>query len=238
MSYADIARNLSSSLNAAASFTDPDLSDQGIQKKRAELRETAVAKARAEYNQLAANATTYRDSARAQVDRLHNLMDRGTAADREVTFRRVAMLLDAGRGLADVIAEATPAELHAIEEWGPTWARAQATKPGGIDKLHFAEPDTGWIADAVMARRAEGGNPAYANLQEAEEALQQSKGWGAYIDALEAGESPLGSVLNTIYQTDEAGYRAAFRADMTEPGADVPAAGGESGAADGVGTDA
>lgn len=215
--YAQIIKDLKTALDKARAHTDSNLSPEGLRAQREKLHTDALANARAQFDALATPALTGLDKARENLARAEQTRDRGTAADRETTFRRLTMLLNTGRDLADLIETANPAELDALAEWAPTWVRAQSPVPGDLmERQHYTEPDTEWIGAAVLARRAatEPDPTVYRAVLDAETEAYQAKAWGAHLDAIEAGESPLeGALRNAIYHADNDGYRAVFQAD-------------------------
>lgn len=106
-----------------------DLTAEGLQNYRNQL----VDQVRAQYlPKLAALDAQVRD----EVEILTKAADRAIPETQGSTgdaWKRVEMLLDAGKALPDIIAAADPSQLLAIHEWAPTWLAANQHKAKGAN---------------------------------------------------------------------------------------------------------
>jgi hypothetical protein len=73
------------------------------------------------------------------------------------SWERVKMVLDAGISLHQVVAQATPEQLHALAEWGPAWMAAQsaASRQTGLAAGEWQAPDASQLQRSIQSRGAE-----------------------------------------------------------------------------------
>lgn len=171
----DLGRQLAS----ARSFTDPDLSADGLQKRRQELADQARQRAdqqvtalTTELNQHTGRVREWAESRRPTVPD-----DAAKLARMSIVWDNVRRQLDAGLPVRQVLASTTdPLGVLAVREWAPDYLRAAAPRVAGLAGL--AEPvDYSGLVRAADERLGElrGGEVASAV-----EALRE-------VDRVEAG---------------------------------------------------
>lgn len=120
----DLKRSFNVTIAEARNYTNPDLSAEGLAKRRADLAAAATADHKAQLEQLTRDlqreAADTKNAAQAQLP--------PAPADTSQAWGKVKMLLDAGRSLHQIVENAEPAVLHAITEWGPTYLEAESYK--------------------------------------------------------------------------------------------------------------
>ncbi|GAA1768389.1 hypothetical protein [Agromyces humatus] len=149
---ATLARSLSDAIARARTFTDPDLSDQGVAAKRAELEATFRAAAQTDLQKLTAevsHARQYLAQAARENTQLPN--DAAGLIRAEQKWRQVEKILDAGGDLLSQIRTADADTALAIAEFGPSWVQAQSVRPQGL---------TGAVAAGLTPDGVQGGDPA------------------------------------------------------------------------------
>lgn len=198
---------------AGSTFSDPNLSGPGVAAKRKELTDAAVAKVRGPINTNATVATAKAEKVRA--DALSGLRARGADAAilQDIARQKVEVLLKSGRDLARIIETTTDVTtLAAIIEWGPTWV--QAAKPYPTDALlrsTFQEPETAWIADAVLGRlpKVDPSSPS-AKVGAATDDADKAALWGDVVTALVVGDMKPGTgsaeTWSALYESDRVAY--------------------------------
>lgn len=137
-------------LKQAGAFTDPDLSDEGIAKRRQELS-TAVnkehhAKLRALTAGVNHEVTQAKNSAHSSIP--------DAPAETAAGWALAQMLLNAGQTLHQVVASAEPAVLHAVSQYGQTYLRAQALQ-GRQDPYAAVTVDTEGLQRSIRQRWAQ-----------------------------------------------------------------------------------
>ncbi|BAS10401.1 hypothetical protein AHiyo4_38230 [Arthrobacter sp. Hiyo4] len=120
----DLKRSFEIATSEAKTYANPDLSPEGLAKKRDELAAKAVAEHKAKLEDLTRSFN--RDAAVAKEAGLKEIP--AAPADTSQAWGRAKMLLDAGQSLQHLVANADPAMLHALTEWGPTYLEAEAYK--------------------------------------------------------------------------------------------------------------
>lgn len=146
-------------LEEANTYTNPDLSAEGLTKQRADLAAKAAAQHTAKLEDLVSDFNRHAGDAKAaaqgQIPK--------PPADTSKEWARAKMLLDAGRPLHSLVANADPTLLHALTEWGPTYLEAEAYK-GRADGWAEVNVDAGPLLRAIQDRWGQvlGGSAAAA----------------------------------------------------------------------------
>ncbi|MDQ0576460.1 hypothetical protein [Agromyces albus] len=128
-----LAKQLSDALGKARTFTDPNLSPQGVAEKRVELESTFRAAAATDLAKLRGETVQARDYLASTAAEHTRLADDPAALIRaEQKWRQVERILAAGGDLLQQIRKADPDTALAIAEFAPSWAEAQSTRPHGL----------------------------------------------------------------------------------------------------------
>ncbi|MFE5837224.1 hypothetical protein [Arthrobacter sp. NPDC056493] len=120
----ELQRSHQAAVAKANEYTNPDLSAEGIDKRRAELIAKAGEDHKAKLDHL---AREFKDEA-TETKRVAAAAIPTPAGDTSQAWGRAKMLLEAGQTLQQIVAKADPALLHAVTEWGPTYLEAEAYK--------------------------------------------------------------------------------------------------------------
>ncbi|WP_448002556.1 hypothetical protein [Agromyces bauzanensis] len=151
---ATLARSLSDALVRAWTFTDPNLSEQGVAARRAELEATFRAAAQTDLQKLTADVSNARQYlAQAARENTQIPDDAAGLIRAEQKWRQVEKILDAGGDLFTQIRTADADTALAIAEFGPSWVQAQSVRPQGL---------TGAVAASLAAHGVQDGDPAAA----------------------------------------------------------------------------
>ena len=153
-------------LQRAAAFTDPDLSDEGIAKRRQELTAAVQGehadKLRSLEAEMAAEVERAKQAAAREIPE--------APAETSAGWALAQMLLNSGQTLNQVIASADPAVLHAVSQYGPTYLRAQALQ-GRQDPYAPIKVDTAGLQRSIRQRWGQVlGNAAQERIQQGQEA--------------------------------------------------------------------
>lgn len=197
-------RDFNAALSAAQSHADPHLTPDGLTAKRASLVKGVQDTAAAKLSELKSAFDVYVNSAKNDAARV---IPKAEGSTRD-GWERVKMILDAGISLPQVVAQATPEQLHALAEWGPAWMAAQsaATRSTGLGAGEWQAPDTSHLQRSIQGRWAqvlEG--PAAVSIAEAMNADVVAAGieqTATHLAAKAAGSTtvdPLTASLNTHY---------------------------------------
>lgn len=160
MAFSDIAaeieqlnRDLNAALAAAQSHNDPHLTPDGLTAKRATLAKNARDAAGAKLANLKTSFDAAVDGAKSAAARA---IPKAEGSTRD-GWERVKMILDAGISLPQVVAKATPEQLHALAEWGPSWIAAQsaAARSTGLGAREWQAPDASLLHRSIQGRWAE-----------------------------------------------------------------------------------
>ncbi|WP_353650092.1 hypothetical protein ABLG96_03830 [Nakamurella sp. A5-74] len=196
--------------DTARKWTDPNLTAQAIQARRAQLLDTAVHKLR----QAADPETGISAAGQAHTAALAALRstDAAKAVTRQHHWQRAQMLLDAGRSLDVLVAnESDPEILAAIAEWGPTYLRTQQARPDGVHPTQIDEPDTSALTNSIIDRLADGdpvaSNRVFRDAVAARTQNERSQMWASVIDGTAAG-SHNPTALTALHQHDTVAYDA------------------------------
>lgn len=205
-----------------ADVRDSDLTPDANAHRRADLRASAFTDARNVITTAAQTraAQAEKTAQTAQQTALGQTNDQGRLVARKHAWERTQMLLDAGRDLTDVISTTDNAlDLEAILEWAPTYVRASAPVPdNAMEAHHFTEPDTGWIAPAVISQLATVA-PDPEPYTRALTAKSDNDKAQIYSDILKVIEKPglnagqtigaiPGALMNRLHKADSEGYAA------------------------------
>ena len=159
--------DLRRSLDEARRFNDPDLSAQGLEKRREQMATLARQRASKLLEQLQQESRTtaaqMRDWAQGKRPRVED--DPVQLKKLSMAWDRARAMLDAGVPMGEVISRATdPSMLLAIREWGGDYLRASWVRPKGLSGMHTMEPDTSGLARSADERLAQlaGGDTATA----------------------------------------------------------------------------
>lgn len=197
-------RDLNTAVTAAQSHADPHLTPDGLKAKRATLVKNAQDTAAGKLRELKAAFDDNVDMAKRDAVRL---IPAAVGSTRD-GWERVKMTLDAGISLPQVVAQATPEQLHALAEWGPAWLSAQsaAARATGLGAGEWNAPDPSQLLRSIQSRWAEVlGGMASKSIAEALNADVVAAGieqTAAHLAAKAAGETaadPLTASLNTHY---------------------------------------
>jgi hypothetical protein len=204
----ELQKRYTADRQAARSHTDPDLSGEGLGRKRQELEQAA--RQRLEQDVQALRSEAERDLATV---RAFAQEDRPKSAASELRQQRLwdrtRLLLESGRTLPQLIKETDDVDtLLAIREEAGVWLRAQSRPvPGAMGQR--TEPDLDALLRSVDQRLA----------QVADGLGGVAVAWGLEADALEAGLKPTLGYLGqeaagASYQG--AGLTAAIQARLAE----------------------
>lgn len=197
-------RDLNAAVTAAQSHADPHLTPDGLNAKRATLVKKAQETAAGKLQELKASFDDHVELAKREAARL---IPAASSSTRD-GWERVKMTLDAGISLPQVVAQATPEQLHALAEWGPAWMAAQsaAARSTGLGAGQWNAPDPSQLLRSIQARWAEVlGGEASKSIAEALDAdviaagIEQTT---THLAAKAAGGTavdPLTASLNTHY---------------------------------------
>lgn len=146
-------RDFNAALSAAQSHADPHLTPDGLTAKRASLVKAAQDTAAAKLSELKSAFDVYVNSAKNDAARV---IPKAEGSTRD-GWERVKMILDAGISLPQVVAQATPEQLHALAEWGPAWMAAQsaATRSTGLGAGEWSAPDASQLRRSIQGRWAD-----------------------------------------------------------------------------------
>lgn len=146
-------RDLNTALTAAQTHADPHLTADGLTAKRATLAKKARDTAGAKLQELKSAFDASVDLTKRDAARLIPHAEGGTRDG----WERVKMILDAGISLPRVVAQATPEQLQALAEWGPSWIAAQsaAARSTGFGAGEWQAPDASLLQRSIQARWAE-----------------------------------------------------------------------------------
>lgn len=115
-------RDFNAAVSTAQSHADTHLTPDGLTAKRASLVKAAQDTAAAKLQELKSAFDVYVNSAKNDAARV---IPKAEGSTRD-GWERVKMILDAGISLPQVVAQATPEQLHALAEWGRLgWPRSQ-----------------------------------------------------------------------------------------------------------------
>lgn len=183
-----------------------DLTPEGLENYRNQL----VAQVRVTYlPKLAALDAQIRD----EVDLLERVAAEAIPAPQGSTsdaWKRVEMLLGAGKTLPEIILDADQSQLQAIQEWGPTWLAATTHKARGTNFSANAESA---LANNIMDRWAQI-LPAGEKVSEALEAKPTAAGLRYAVDNLRVeleGNGPTRNTLAAAFGATQAAEEAAAR---------------------------
>ncbi|RBY94826.1 hypothetical protein DQ244_06080 [Blastococcus sp. TBT05-19] len=209
-----VDRDLRNALQEAAGYSNPDLTPEGLGKRRRQMEEIARTKAakqleslQAEQRQAAAQIRAWADGKRPMVaDDDAAQLNRLTMA-----WANVQRALDNGRSMAEVITQFSDVpSLMAIREFGPNYLWATQPRRSGMEGYGQQEPDTSGLVRSVEDRLAEvaGGDTAAAHRMRRE------------LEAVEAGWSVSARTLEQtvagVRQDPTALMAAAFEARFAE----------------------
>lgn len=128
-----LTKQLSDALGKARTFTDPNLSPQGVAEKRAELESTFRAAAANDLAKLKADIEHSRAVlADAATEHTKIPGDPASLIRAEQKWRQVERILNAGGDLLQQIHKADLDTALAIAEFAPSWAEAQTARPHGL----------------------------------------------------------------------------------------------------------
>lgn len=207
-----LQRALDDSLGKAAGYQDPGLNNDGLAAKRQELAKAARAAAGPP---LAALRTEVASAAQTSADKAAATLPKaGTNADATarltVKWAQVAMRLDAGMPLAQVLASADAETAHAIREFAPSWVEAHSFKAGagrGGSRPQEAPDHTG-LRRAIDERLAGlSGKGAVSALAESRAAAGEAAYFrvhGERLDSLIAGTTPSSTMLGAAIAAEHA----------------------------------
>jgi len=221
----------------ARGFVDPDLTPEGLERKRAELDAAAKAEFAPRFEQLRARVASAAETLTTQVSaQLPKFGDDAAAIARsQRAWDKARMRLDKGMSLRAVLANASIEEALAIREWGPAYTEAQQYKAPSIGEAlnPGPAPDHGQLMRSVDTRLAELAGP---DVVKALTAAHDAAGVAAfvaadadYLGAVIAGrptsQSAIGAALSAHYAeaNARAGLPAEYETSDNSP-ADAPAA--------------
>lgn len=197
-------------LDAARSYTDPDLSPEGLGKRRQEMADAARQKAAKALEALQVDQRQAADRIRRWAgDKRPGIGDDPVQVTKvSMAWDRARAMLDAGRSIPEVLANATdPALVLAVREFAGDWLAAQ---PRQADT---GRPDTTGLTRTADARLAElhGGDTAAA-LRMLHDLEVAEAGWqarGSSVDQLGDPSARLSAALGAHYaeQIAGAGYQ-------------------------------
>jgi hypothetical protein len=195
----ELQRSYRAAVETAQAFTSPDLSNEGIGKRRAELTAKAGTDHRVKLDQLTREfkqeAAETKRAAEGEIPK--------PAGDTSQAWGRAKMLLDAGQSLQQIVAKADPALLHAVTEWGPTYLEAEAYKaradggfaPVAVDSaplLRSVRQRWSQVLDGSGAGRIQRGMGAEAAEAEF---LVTAQHFGSKLDGIPTGADDLTAAI-------------------------------------------
>jgi hypothetical protein len=223
-----IHRGLNDALGKAAAYQDADLSPEGLQAKRAELtkaaRAIAVPKLAAVRAEVKAAAVLSAGRASAALPKIGTNAD--ATARMAAKWSQVKVKLDAGEPLRDIIKNADADTIHAIAEYGPSYAEAKAYKAPGIGEALNPGPavDHSALVRAFTDRMAGlTGEGAVSALKESRVAAGEAayvEVVGGRLDSLIAGTTPNSTMLSTALAAENAERLAVNGLPEQEPKSD------------------
>lgn len=162
----ELQRSTRIAIAEANSYANPDLSAEGLAKKRADLAAKVTSEHRNKLDDLMRSfkreAEAAKEAARKEIP--------APPADTANVWARAKMLLDAGQSLQYVVAHAEPTMLHALTEWGPTYLEAEAYK-GRSDDWAEVKVDAGQLQRSIQQRWGQVlGGEAAERLEEGKQA--------------------------------------------------------------------
>lgn len=143
----ELQRSYGIASTEAKNYSNPDLSAEGLAKRRAELEAKALNEHQQKLNEL--TSSFKRDAAAAKEAARKGIP--APPADTSQAWGRAKMLLDAGQSLQQIVANADTAMLHALTEWGPTYLEAEAYK-GRSDDWAEVKIDAGPLQRSIQQR--------------------------------------------------------------------------------------
>lgn len=147
-----LANALRDRLSAAALFTDPNLSDEGLANKRRELADAVRAEAESLLAQYRHEAAAAREYLQAQAKENTRIPDDAAALIRaEQRWRQVERVLEAGGDLHAEIRNADAVTVTAILEHAPSYLAAKHYRPPGLGEAAFGEREPRHIGDGHLA---------------------------------------------------------------------------------------
>ena len=144
-----LARGLQDALSRAAAYHDPNMSDEGLSAKRAELSAQFKQAAQTDLNTLQTGVEHARTML-AQYARENTSiqLDPATLIRSEQLWRQVERQLDAGMEMRSILATADADTALAILEFGPSWAKASGYRPPNMQEAIEAVLTGAKAADA------------------------------------------------------------------------------------------
>lgn len=203
-----VQRGLEEALGKASGYQDPNLSPEGLQAKRTELAKAARAAAGPQLAALRAEVATAAQEAAGKASAA--LPKAGTdATGISVKWAQVAMRLDAGMSLHDIVSRADVDTLHAIAEYAPSWVEAQSFKAGaGRGSRPQSTPDHTALRRSVDERLAQlTGKGAVSALADARSAAGEAaylEVAGRRLDSLIDGRAPSSTMLAAAIEPEHA----------------------------------
>lgn len=135
-------RTYAAAAQDARGLTDPDLTHDAL----AMRRHKALQEAREAYGRTVRAIRTEHHHAAARNRKALDVFPTAAGSTRDA-WDRVAMRLDAGASLGQIVTTADVPTLQAIREWGPSYLTAHSADPS-------AEPDTAALERATLRRYA------------------------------------------------------------------------------------
>lgn len=227
----NLERNLTDALNKARAYTDPDLSNSGLQARREQLAKAAREAAGPALEQLRGQVTsaaeTLATQAAAGLPKFG--ADPAAIARSQHKWDQVRMRLDAGMPMRDVLANADVETALAIREWGPAYNEAQTYRTPTIGESMGDQrvPDHGPLMHSVDTRLAELSGPdAVAALVASHNAVgvaayiaPGAKHMDAVIAGINGGSTGMSAAIEAHYAEQEA--RAGLGLPEQTPAADT-----------------
>lgn len=201
---------------------DSDLTAEGLQK----LRASRVDRVRAQFlPQLGMLESQINRAADALSEDAARVIPASQGSTRDA-WERVQMLLEAGKGLSDIITDSDAAQLQAIQEWGPTWLSANRHKAKGVNigagygrafensiRDRWAE----LLPNGDIIREAQEAKPLAAELQYSLGSLRTE------LEGKPLGMSTLASAFGATQAAEEAGQRLEVRGEDRPNYSEIPA---------------
>lgn len=194
----ELQRSYRAAVENAQAFTSPDLSIEGIGKRRADL----IAKAGTDHKAKLDQLTREFKREAAETKRVADGEIPKPAGDTAQAWGRAKMLLDAGQSLQQIVAKADPALLHAVTEWGPTYLEAEAYK-GRADGFAPVAVDAAPLQRSIRQRWTEvldgfapGRIQRGAEAEAAEAEFQvTAQHFGSKLDGIRTGADDLAAAI-------------------------------------------
>jgi len=211
----DLRAEASTAIREVATHKDHDLTAEGLEKRRVELRSQARAKFEPRIDQLQAQIRSDAETAEQWLERSRPQLgdDAGQLIRAQIKWDQVRTQLDAGATLRQVIASADADTLLAIREWAPSHLSSEARKvhPKGLAAGEFEAPEklVGDTLAAVDGRLAEVAGGDFSQAMKIAKSAREEAAYSAPL-LQHANAELAGSPTDPVRAAIDAHYGAQF----------------------------